>query len=122
MAQFDDPTYQSTRGAGIWDNIASGAKLGAAGGALFGGVGAIPGAIFGGGLGLAKSVVQRYDENSDRDEYLERIKKEDKKNEGWATSQDPAVAQAREEVFYKEREGRREKDDGLLGFFSNWAY
>jgi hypothetical protein len=122
MSQFDDPTSQSKRGASLWDNVASGAKVGAAGGALFGGVGAIPGAIFGGGLGLAKSVAQRFDEDGDREEFQDRIKKEDTKNEGWATSKDPDVAQAREEVFYQEREGRREKDDGMLGFFSNWAY
>ena len=40
----------------------------------------------------------------------------------YADSHDPDVIAAREEVFYENREGRREEDDGLLGFFSNWVY
>jgi AhpD family alkylhydroperoxidase len=113
-------TYDENRGSSLLGNIWEGTKTGAGAGALFGGVGAIPGAIGGAGLGFLKSIVQKVDEGDDRREFLDHVRMEG--GAEYADSKDPDMVAAREEVFYENREGRRESEEGLFGFFNNWVY
>jgi hypothetical protein len=117
---MSETAYSDERGSSLWGNIWDGAKTGAGAGALFGGVGAIPGAIGGAGLGFVKSIVNRVDENDDRAEFIARLQEEG--GGDVATSADPDVARAREEVFYENREARRDNDGGMFSFFDNWVY
>jgi hypothetical protein len=48
-----DTSYDRDSGVSVWDHVLNGAKTGGMAGSFFGGVGAIPGAILGGGVGLA---------------------------------------------------------------------
>lgn len=112
-------TYQETRTSSLWDNVVDGAKVGLAGGALLGGVGAIPGVIGGAGLGLLKSVFQKVDESDDREQFY-RSEADAQTREELKTN--PELAQASERAFFADRESRKEEEGGFLDIFRNWEY
>lgn len=65
-----DHNYDAKNGVDIWGHVLDGAATGALGGAAFAGVGAIPGAIGGGLVGLANGLWESHDESVAEDTWM----------------------------------------------------